>query len=363
MTADLTLRLSEIGADLAKRAPLVLYAVVAALESLQSALDVTRRERYQVGPLIGAGGTAEVFLGIAQGVHEFRRLVAIKRARVDQEHPRAFVSMLSEEALQVARLSHDNVIAAFDFERDAEGRCFLVMEYVDGIDLKALIATGPIPLSVAIFIVSELLAGLGYLHRSQDYGDGRVGGLVHRDVKPANVLLSWQGAVKLGDFGLALMFEQGGTVEARGREGTLMYMSPEQSRRAALDGRSDLYAAGVVLWELLARHRLRSEPVDAGMADSVQPIPHPSEYQPEIPADVEAVAMRLVADAPEERYPTAELAVHDLLFCQAAPRNGRGELVCLLDERFPPPDGPGLLAPLSRGSWHPCTVPRFSEQY
>jgi serine/threonine-protein kinase len=245
--------------------------------------------------------------------------------------------MLIEEALQAARLSHDNVIAALDFERDAEGRCFLVMEYIDGIDLRALIATGPIPLSVAIFIVSELLVGLGYLHRSQDFGRGRVGGLVHRDVKPANVLLSWQGAVKLGDLGLALMFEQGGTVEARGREGTLWYMSPEQSRRAALDGRSDLYAAGVVLWELLARHRLRPEPADASMAGGFQPIPHPSENPPEIPADVEAVALRLVADAPEERYPTAELAAHDLLLCQAAPRDGRGALVRLLDERFPPP--------------------------
>jgi serine/threonine-protein kinase len=336
MTADLTLRLGEIGADLAKRAPLVLYAVVAALESLQRALDATQPERYQVGPPIGTGGTAEVFLGVAQGVHGFQRPVAIKRARVEQDHPRAFASMLIEEALQVARLSHDNVIAAFDFERDAEGRCFLVMEYIDGIDLKALIATGPIPLSVAIFIVTELLAGLGYLHRSQDFGRGRVGGLVHRDVKPANVLLSWQGAVKLGDLGLALMFEQGGTVEARGREGTFWYMSPEQSRREALDGRSDLYAAGVVLWELLARHRLRSAPID-GTPDSFQPIPHPSEYQ-EIPADVEAVAMRLVADAPEERYPTAELAAHDLLLCQAAPRDGRGELVRLLDERFPPPE-------------------------
>lgn len=96
-----------------------------------------------------------------------------------------------------------------------------------------------------------------------------------------------------------------------------MYMSPEQSRRAALDGRSALYAAGVVLWELLARHRLRSEPVDASMAGS---------FQSEIPADVEAVAMRLVAAAPEERYPTDELAAHDLLLCQAAPRDGRGEL-------------------------------------
>lgn len=337
MTADLTLRLGEIGADLEKRAPRVLHGVVVALESLQSALDAGRPERYQVGPPIGAGGTAEVFLGFAQGAHGFQRPVAIKRARADQDPPRAFESMLLEEALQVARLSHDNVIAALDFERDAEGRCFLVMEYIDGIDLRALIATGPIPLAVAIFIVSELLVGLGYLHRSQDFGRGRVGGLVHRDVKPANVLLSWQGAVKLGDLGLALMFEQGGTVEAQGREGTLWYMSPEQSRRAALDGRSDLYAAGVVLWELLARRRLRPEPGDASMAGSFQPIPPPSEMQPEIPADVEAVALRLVADAPEERYPTAELAAHDLLFCQAAPRDGRAELIRLLDERFPPP--------------------------
>jgi serine/threonine protein kinase len=254
--------------------------------------------------------------------------------------------MLIEEALQAARLSHDNVIAALDFECDAEGRCYLVMEYIEGIDLRALIATGPIPISVSIFIVSELLVGLGYLHRSQDFGRGRVGGLVHRDVKPANVLLSWEGAVKLGDLGLALMFEQGGTVEARGREGTLWYMSPEQSRRAALDGRSDLYAAGVVLWELLSRHRLRPEPFDASMAGSSQPIPHPSEYQPEIPADVEAVVMRLVADAPEERYPTAELAAHDLLLCQAAPRDGRGELVRLLDERFPPRERQRALARL-----------------
>ena len=338
MTADLTLRLGEIGADLAKRAPLVLYAVVAALESLQRALDATWPERYQVRHPIGAGGTAEVFLGVARGAHGFHRLVAIKRARADQDPSRAFESMLIEEALQVARLSHDNVIAALDFDRDVEGRCYLVMEYIDGIDLGALIATGPLPLSVAIFIVSELLVGLGYLHRSQDFGGGRVGGLVHRDVKPSNVLLSWEGAVKLGDLGLALMFEEGGTVEARGREGTVGYMSPEQSRRAALNGRSDLYAAGVVLWELLARHRLRPGPVDAGRAGSFQPIPRPSEYQPEIPADVEAVAMRLLADAPEARYPTAELAARDLLLCQAASRDGRGELVRLLDERFPPPE-------------------------
>lgn len=347
MTADLTLRLGEIGADLAKRAPIVLQAMVAVLESIQRALDATRRERYQVGPPIGAGGTAEVYLGVALGVHGFQRPVAIKRARVDPEHPRAFESMLIEEALQAARLSHDNVIAALGFERDAEGRYFLVLEYIDGIDLRALIATGPIPLAVAIFIVSELLVGLGYLHRSQDFGHGRVGGLVHRDVKPANVLLSWEGAVKLGDLGLALMFEQGETVEARGREGTLWYMSPEQSRRAALDGRSDLYAAGVVLWELLARRQLRSELGDASMAGRGRPIPHPREWLTEIPVDVEAVVMRLIADAPEERYPTAELAAHDLLLCRAAPRDGRAELIRLLDERFPPPQRQHALSRLA----------------
>jgi serine/threonine-protein kinase len=254
--------------------------------------------------------------------------------------------MLIEEAHQTAQLSHPNVVSVLDFNRDPEGRPYLVMEYVDGVDLGTLIETGPSPHSVAIFIARELLAGLGYIHELRDQGRGSVGGLVHRDIKPNNVLLSWEGAVKLTDFGLAQMLQRIRVVGAQAIEGTPGYMSPEQAKREALDGRSDLYAVGIVLWELLAAQRLRvGWAGDARAAASFQAIPRPSEHRQGIPADLEAVAMRLLAYDREERYRTAELAAHDLLCCQDAPRDGRGELARLLDERFPRAQ---RAAPLSR---------------
>jgi serine/threonine protein kinase len=121
-----------------------------------------------------------------------------------------------------------------------------------------LIETGPVPHSVAIYIVRELLSGLGYIHESRSRGRERMCGLVHRDIKPRNVLLSWEGEVKLTDFGVAQALEQAMTAGANEGAGTPGYMSPEQASREALDGRSDLYEVGIVLWELLAHHRLRA---------------------------------------------------------------------------------------------------------
>ena len=153
--------------------------------------------------------------------------------------------------------------------------------------------------------------------------------------------------------------------------GTAGYMSPEQARREELDGRSDLYAVGIVLWELLARQRLRvGVPGDVGAAAGFQAIRRPSEYR-QVPADVEAVAMRLLACDREERYRTAELAAHDLVSCQDVPRDGRGELARLLEERFPrarrrrPLSRPPELSPPSKGprtvtgSGAPRVAPRW----
>jgi serine/threonine protein kinase len=348
MTADLALRLDAIGAVLADRMPSVLDAAIAILESIRPALDAARSERYEIGAQIGRGGTAEVFLGVARGAYGFHRPVAIKRVRSDVRNPWHFETMLIEEALQASGLVHDNVVAALDFDRDAEGRAYLVMEYVDGVDLATLVEAGPVPHGVAIFIVCELLSGLGYLHEAREQGRSRVGGLVHRDVKPRNVLLSWQGAVKLADFGLAQMVQRTKTVGPHAREGTAGYMSPEQARWEALDGRSDLYAVGVVLWEFLADRRLGAGQLGEITASVLfEAIPRPSEYR-QVPADLEAVAMRLLAYDREERYPTAGLAAHDLLRCQDAPRDGRGELVRLLDLRFPRADRQDPLARRSK---------------
>jgi serine/threonine protein kinase len=331
-------------------------ATIALLESVPPALDAARSGRYEVQYPIGAGGHAEVLLAVVQGADGFRRPVAIKRVRSDLPNQRPLVATLIEEAHQTAQLSHPNVVSVLDFNRDPQGRPYLVMEYVDGIDLDTLVGTAPLPHSVAIFIARELLGGLGYIHQSRGRGRGRVSGLIHRDIKPSNVLLSWEGAVKLTDFGLARMFQR--TRSAHAIEGTPGYMSPEQARREHLDARADLYAVGIVLWELLAHQRLRVGLTGDDKAEtSFHAIRRPSEYRRNVPADLEAVAMRLLAYDREARYRTAELTAHDLMCCQEAPRDGRGELARLLDERFPRSHRPDPLSrPLKLGP--PNTRPR-----
>lgn len=299
-------------------------------------LDAVQSDRYQIQRPIGVGGHAEVLLGVARGTDGFRRPIVVKRVRSDLADRPRFVSMLIEEAHLVSHLSHPNVVSVLDFGRDAEDRPYLVMEYVDGVDLGTLVKTGPVPYPVAIFIMRELLAGLGYIHQARGRIRGGGGGLVHRDVTPRNVLLSWAGEIKLADFGLAQVLEGTLTVAASAPLGTPGYMSPEQASRQALDGRSDLYAAGIVLWELLALKRLRvGLPGDVEATRSFHAIRRPGAYRQGIPADLEAVALRLLAHDRAERYPAAELAAQDLMRCQDLPRDGRGELVRLLDERFP----------------------------
>jgi serine/threonine-protein kinase len=231
--------------------------------------------------------------------------------------------MLIEEARLTAGLAHPNVIS--------DDRLLLVMEHVDGCDLDQLIATGPMPPPVAIFIVRELLAGLEYIHKPR----AGARGLVHRDVTPHNVLLSRDGAVKLADFGVA--HRMGPVTASIPPVGTPGYLSPEQMSGEDLDGRSDLYAAGVILWELLALRRLHTG--DEG--GSVVPvIPRPSALRPDVPRDLEDVAMELLAFRREDRYQTAEEAIEDLALCQDAPLVGRNELAELLAQRFPVPPTP-----------------------
>jgi serine/threonine protein kinase len=339
MTVDLTLRLGEIGTVLAEKMPGILDATIVLLESVPPALDAAWLERYEIRHQIGAGGSAEVFLGVIRGADSFLRPVAVKRVRPDLSDPVRAGATLVHEAHLASQLSHPNVVSILDLYRDAKQQPYLVMEYVDGVDLGKFMETGPLPHSVTIFIVRELLSGLGYIHESRNRGREHVGGLVHRDVKPRNVLLSWEGEVKLADFGLAQALE--GTADTNAGEGTPGYMSPEQARREELDAQSDLYVAGIVLWELLAHQRLRAG-LRGDMAATITfpAVGRPSQHRQDIPVDLEAVAMRLLAYFREERYQTAALAARDLLSCQDAPLDGRAELARLLDERFPRSQGP-----------------------
>jgi serine/threonine-protein kinase len=290
--------------------------------------------RYRLGPKLGAGGMAEVFLGTLVGTQGFARPVAIKRVRADHRDAR-FAAMLIEEARIASQLAHPNVVSVLDFDRDPEGELFLVMELVEGKDLEALCKAARPPAAVAMFVVSEILRGIGYAHELPH--GGAVRGYVHRDLSPSNVLVSWEGAVKVTDFGIAKALEGSGVAQVGSGKGKPAYMSPEQLRAEPLDGRSDLFAAGIILWELLT-----GAPLFGGVTREVfaqilfRDVPRPSQLAAGVPADLEAVVMKLLARDREDRYPKAEAAIEDLARCADHPRDGRGELVRWMQRRFPP---------------------------
>jgi eukaryotic-like serine/threonine-protein kinase len=222
-----------------------------------------------------------------------------------------------------------------DFDRDAEGRHFLVMEYVEGRDLDALRDTGPLPPSAIVYITTETLRGLGYAHNLPVPKRG-MRGVIHRDVSPHNVLLSWEGSVKLSDFGIAKAREASAATASTLVKGKAAYMSPEQANGEQLDGRSDLFAVGVMLWELLTGQQLFVGTTQEALAQIFfRPIPRPNTIRPSISADLDAVTMRLLERDRNARYATAEHAIADLARCADLPRDGRSELVRILAERFP----------------------------
>jgi serine/threonine protein kinase len=291
--------------------------------------------RYQLGDKLGAGGMAEVFAGTMIGALGFARPVAIKRVLPGLSQIPAFATMFVAEAQIASRLTHPNIVSVLDFSRDPEDRLVLVMELVDGTDLASVLEAGPISPSLAIFIAVEMLRGLGHAHELADPVTGGRG-VIHRDVSPQNLLLSHEGAVKVSDFGLAKVRAASDGVRSDVVRGKPGYMAPEQCAGEPLDGRADLYAVGVMLWEMLA-HR----PLFVGTSKEIlaqvmfREVAAPRRAQGSVPADVAAVAMKLLARDRDARYPTAEAVVDALLACCDAPRDGRGELVSLLAQRFP----------------------------
>ncbi|MFN0250745.1 MAG: serine/threonine protein kinase [Kofleriaceae bacterium] len=297
--------------------------------------------KYQLDHRLGGGGMAEVFIAHTVGAEGFSRKVAIKRVLPGFSDNPAFAKMFVEEARISARLQHPNVVSVLDFDRDPEGRLFLVMEFIEGKDLDALVSTGLLPFPVAIFVTTEILRGLGYAHdlpitAGQAGGDG-MRGIIHRDVSPHNVLLSWEGALKVSDFGIAKARSASEATASEFIKGKPAYMSPEQANGERLDGRSDLFAVGVMLWEMLCGRRLFvGEDTRTTLAAVLfGTIPRPRSLRPDVPKDLEKVVMKLLERDLPSRYRTAELAIADLLECHDAPKSGREQLIRLMTERFP----------------------------
>jgi serine/threonine-protein kinase len=262
--------------------------------------------------------------------------VAIKRIHPAFAQQDRFVQRFIREAQVLCRMTHPNIVSVLGFERDTEGQLFLVMEHVDGVNLDKLVKSGRLPHALIVFIVAEILSGLGHAHHLP--ADTGQLGVVHRDLSPHNILLSWEGAVKVADFGLAKFRKASHASASLDLQGKVAFMSPEQARGEPLDGRSDLFSVGVMLWEMLTGERLRLCEHD-GTAATLwrvlsETIIRPGLIRPVAP-DLEAVVMRLLERDPARRYPNAEAAREALLDCADAPKLDRTELKRILGERFP----------------------------
>ena len=263
---------------------------------------------YVLEERIAVGGMAEIFRARRQGPAGFAKRVAIKKVLPDLARDPSFVAMFLDEARLAARLSSANLVQVFDFGEE-DGAYFMVMEYVDGVDLAALFShVGLLSIPAALFVAQELCRGLEHLHAACG-DDGRPLHVVHRDVTPANVLLSRTGDVKLGDFGVAKARARTLRTARNAIKGKLAYLSPEQARGEELDARSDLYAIGLVLYEALTGVRVLDAMDEVGLLKLAEkPVWRPpSSLRHDLPGALDAVLARLLAAEPERRIPTARL--------------------------------------------------------
>ncbi len=252
-------------------------------------------QRYKLIRKLGSGGMADVYLAEDQ---ELGRRVAIKILNDRHAADNSFVERFRREAKNAAGLSHPNVVSIYD-RGEAEGSYYIAMEFLDGRTLKELLVrNGPPPVPIAIDYARQILSAIGFAHRN---------GIVHRDIKPHNVVVGRDGRLKVTDFGISRAGASQMT-EAGSIIGTAQYLSPEQARGAHVDHRSDIYSVGVVLYELLTGEVpfTGETPVEIAMKHLSQAPRRPSDLRPEVPRDLDAITLRALAKDPEDRYASAE---------------------------------------------------------
>lgn len=270
---------------------------------------------YRLIRRIARGGMAEVFLATQQGPSGFERAVALKRILPHLADDPQFVEMFMDEARLAAQLSHSNIAHIYEFGR-VEDSYFIAMEHIDGIDLSAVILDGPkqpMPLELAARIIADVCAALHYAH-SLNGKNSRPLNLVHRDISPQNILVAFNGAVKVVDFGIAkaaILIERTRPGVVRGK---YTYMSPEQVDGKVLDGRADLFCAGIVLYELCTCEALfpRTEPIQAMRRIRAGDIPPPRRAGASLPPHLEKIILRALARNRDERYRNAAEMQMDL---------------------------------------------------
>ncbi|KAB2896996.1 MAG: serine/threonine protein kinase, partial [Kofleriaceae bacterium] len=267
------------------------------------------RDRYTITERLDAGGMAEVFRGVAESMEGFKKAVAIKRVLPNLTKNQKFVSMFLDEARLSLFLQHANIVQVFDISKTPDNAYFLVMEYVDGCNLKTLIERQKqrgkrLEIPHTIYLMIECCKALNYAHVLEHPETGEPLGIVHRDISPPNILLSKNGEVKLVDFGLAKANSQIESTDPGVVKGKFSYLSPEAASGLDVDHRADVFAVGIILWEMFTGRRLFYGDTDYQTVELVRQarIPSIQALNPEIEPELEAVVRKALARDPNDRY-------------------------------------------------------------
>ena len=324
----------------------------AAAATAEKAGTEARRPSDAYGPYrllerVAVGGMAEVFRAKRSGVEGFEKVVAVKRILSHLSDNKEFVDMFIDEAKMVAGLTHPNIVQIFDLGK-IERSYYIAMEYVHGRDLRTILRRArergvAVPLELSAFVVSRVCAALEYAHRKRDE-EGHPMLLVHRDVSPQNILLSFEGDVKLTDFGIAKAASKATITDKGALRGKLLYMSPEQAWGTAMDRRSDIFSLGIVLYEMLTGQKPFLGTSEMSILETVRQcrVAPPTTLNPRIPEKMERVAMKALERDPEIRYQDAGEMHRDLerVLHEGRPPTPR-DITLLLEQLFDEPERGG----------------------
>lgn len=276
--------------------------------------------KYVLLEKMAAGGMAEVWLASSTQVGGLTKFVAIKKILPHLSKDKEFIQMFKDEASVVMNLSHSNIVSITGYyQSDVTNELYLVMDFVEGRNLRQILekmklAKKRFSLSQIVYVIKEISAGLDHAHRSLNSATGRPLNVIHRDVSPQNCMVSFEGEVKIVDFGIAKAESQLEKTEVGTLKGKFGYMSPEQADGRTLDLRTDIFSLGIVLWELLAGERLFSGKNEMSILEKIRKcqIPNLGELNSDVPVEVQKIALKALARDPDMRYQTAAAMHRDL---------------------------------------------------
>jgi phosphate transport system substrate-binding protein len=266
--------------------------------------------KYELIAILGHGGMADVYLAVSRGPAGFNKLVVVKRLRPELAADPGFRAMFHDEASLAARLSHPNCVTTFEVGEDRNA-VFMAMEFLDGQPVNVLARESlkgrrPLEPPACARIVADALAGLHHAHELKDY-NGKPLGIVHRDVSPHNIFVTYEGQVKMVDFGIAKAQSSAIQTEVGVLKGKVAYMAPEQAIGAPVDRRADVFAMGIVLWELLVHKKLMARDGTAATMHRLltEPVEPPSKHMTGVDRELETIVMRALEREAKDRYQTA----------------------------------------------------------